>query len=723
MSRKPRRGDDYAPAMFPFLAVLLCTIGALVLILVISVVHSHASAKRDMDNELQPRLDEAQEESDYLHSISDELSSRREKVKREIERRRRELEHVEDHMLRLQRELEGLLQQAERMADSSGQDETARAAREAKIDELRRAIEDKERELTEEIERQKNRKPAFSIIPYDGPNGTTRRPVYLECRADGLLIQPEGIRISIQDLQPPYGPGNPVDAALRVLRTAYQQRDATFGLNIPPYPLLIVRPDGIHTYAMARAAMSGWDDQFGYELVDADMELAFPPGVPSLASDLNTSLDAARKRQQLLVASLPRQYVRSRELENMDFDSLNPDSQGSTESAAGGGRGWGDEPKPNAAATGSDSSQWTMIQELRPGQVVAGQTNQPQPMQEGNGARNPTGRESTSASPALSSMGSWGGADLSGEYQAGTGEGLTPMQSAPNRASGWESTSAGSGSAASPQSGGGYSPTSSQPGMAGNTSGGTLTGGTAGQPAAAGGEGNSSVGSSDQPSGNANSFQSSQDAPLTQTSSGNPSQGGGGGALSATGSSSPTPDPESQPGELPNASVQWNAPSNSKSSGNSQEPRRSHDQNGSGSSDSDSKPISASRGRGWATSRNETKATPVSRPIRMVVLQDRWMIRKEGSETQFDVEIDLQLGPHHASQSLEKGIRERVDSWGLSLPGGYWTPSLTVESASDAEQSVQRLKRLLEGSGVELQVVPLQPPPKTSTRPRTLSPR
>ena len=50
MSGSKRRGDNTAPALFPFLAVLLCTIGALVLILVLTVANSHASAKREVED-------------------------------------------------------------------------------------------------------------------------------------------------------------------------------------------------------------------------------------------------------------------------------------------------------------------------------------------------------------------------------------------------------------------------------------------------------------------------------------------------------------------------------------------------------------------------------------------------------------------------------------------------------------------------------------------------
>ena len=124
----------------------------------------------------------------------------------------------------------------------------------------------------------------------------------------------------------------------------------------------------------------------------------------------------------------------------------------------------------------------------------------------------------------------------------------------------------------------------------------------------------------------------------------------------------------------------------------------------------DLKPISVSAGHGWAASRAEGKATPVSRPINIVALKDRWLLRSDADSRSFEVNVTMEEGPQRAGDQLAVAMRKRVDSWGLSLPGGYWSPTLTIEAASDAQQSVARLERLLEGSGVEIKVVPLTLP-------------
>jgi hypothetical protein len=126
--------------------------------------------------------------------------------------------------------------------------------------------------------------------------------------------------------------------------------------------------------------------------------------------------------------------------------------------------------------------------------------------------------------------------------------------------------------------------------------------------------------------------------------------------------------------------------------------------------DGDLKPISVSAGQDWAASRAAGKATPVTRTINVVALKDRWLLRSDVDPKTFDADINMQGGPQEAGNQLATVLKKRVDSWGLSLPGGYWSPTLTIESASDAQQSVARLQRLLEGSGIEIRVVPLTIP-------------
>ena len=642
MSKRSRRGNDYAPSTFPFLAVLLCVIGALVLLLVINVTNSRASARNQVQSELTEAIEEAKERSDYLVSISEELQARRQQVGKQIELRRSELARAEDHIERLEKDLleaQARLEKLEDMQESS----ELKANDPARIQELKDQIEAQKLRLAEAIAERKDQTPAFSIIPYEGANRTTRRPVYLECTAQGVVIQPEGVLVSIEDLGPPHGPGNPLDAALRVLRNAYQSRDAIYGITIPPYPLLLVRPEGIASYALARSAMSGWDDQFGYELIDAQMELAFPDGIPELKTDLVRALGVAKDRQRALVAALPAKYSRNPFATKTEetWDSIDADL------ARGANRS---ESIARGSQVGKDSGieqdrRWEMIEQLPASSLGRSDSNG------FSSGLMPAGKE-------LGSGGSGVGSTVEAETSTAQADGSRGDRS------GSEGTgSEGTGSEGT-QGGGSQVEGSMSP-----TSGGARSSSNRFSASSSGSSGGSA--SLEQSPEDEQMHRAMQEQAIKQ-------QAG-----------------ESLPGSRASSASSASAgESKKKTSG----------------ADSDLKPISLTAGKDWATSRMDNRSTPVSRPIRIIVLQDRWLMCSEGQDWKYDAEISLEQGPQAASAELQESIRDRVESWGLSLPGGYWVPSLSVQAAADAEQSLLRMQRLLEGSGVIIKVQPLTTP-------------
>ena len=652
MSKRSRRGNDYAPSTFPFLAVLLCVIGALVLLLVINVTNSRASARNQVQSELTEAIEEAKERSDYLVSISEELQARRQQVGKQIELRRSELARAEDHIERLEKDLleaQARLEKLEDMQESS----ELKANDPARIQELKDQIEAQKLRLAEAIAERKDQTPAFSIIPYEGANRTTRRPVYLECTAQGVVIQPEGVLVSIEDLGPPHGPGNPLDAALRVLRNAYQSRDAIYGITIPPYPLLLVRPEGIASYALARSAMSGWDDQFGYELIDAQMELAFPDGIPELKTDLVRALGVAKDRQRALVAALPAKYSRNPFATKTEetWDSIDADL------ARGANRS---ELIARGSQVGKDSGieqdrRWEMIEQLPASSLGRSDSNG------FSSGLMPAGKE-------LGSGGSGVGSTVEAETSTAQGDGSR----------GDRSGSEGTGSEGTGSEGTGSEGTGSE----GTQGGGSQVEGSM-SPTSGGARSSSnrfSASSSGSSGGSASLEQSPEDEQMQRAMQEQAIKQQAG---------------ESLPGSRASSASSASAgESKKKTSG----------------ADSDLKPISLTAGKDWATSRMDNRSTPVSRPIRIIVLQDRWLMCSEGQDWKYDAEISLEQGPQAASAELQESIRDRVESWGLSLPGGYWVPSLSVQAAADAEQSLLRMQRLLEGSGVIIKVQPLTTP-------------
>ena len=179
----------------------------------------------------------------------------------------------------------------------------------AELQQLRAQIGAAQQQLGEARKAAAGRNRSYAVVPYEGPNQTRRRPIYLECRADAVVLQPEGIDLTEADFEGPLGPGNPLAAALRAAREyllAQRDFDPQAG---EPYPMLLVRPEGIAAYYAARAAMKSWGCDFGYELVGDDWKLAYPPPDPRLAEVVRQAIASARVTQARLIAAAPRQYA------------------------------------------------------------------------------------------------------------------------------------------------------------------------------------------------------------------------------------------------------------------------------------------------------------------------------------------------------------------------------------------------------------------------------
>jgi hypothetical protein len=321
MSRKPAR-QQVGVALFPFLAVLICTMGALIVLLVLLVQQASVDASTIAGQmgggdevqlrQLRERLEEAQWRRELLEK------SRAEKVD-ELAQSRTKLAHLEEHAQRLAARAKELLEQARSIDEGKKLRDGDLAAARAEIGRLKTEIDRKQREL-DEAAKKSTGKESYALIPYNGPSGTRRRPIYIECTEFGVIIQPEGLLLKADDFTGPQGPGNPLDMALRSIREHIERTAGdTAG---QPYPLLVVRPGGIVAYAAARSAMRAWDDEFGYELIGDEKQLDFGPPDPALAATLNMTVAVARRRQAAMIAMMPRQFQGEEPLK-----SFAPDAQ------------------------------------------------------------------------------------------------------------------------------------------------------------------------------------------------------------------------------------------------------------------------------------------------------------------------------------------------------------------------------------------------------------
>jgi hypothetical protein len=314
MSRRKPVDNSAAVSLFPFLAVLLCTMGALLVILVAVSRAAREAALREgaARQQIAALEDDPQlrRELEKIEQYNENLKQLRGQAEQRLRENQLRLGHLENHMRRLQNQL-AVLQAAAAELDAMEEehyDDREQAQRE--IERLERLIAET-RDVVETLKEQvQSEKRSYALIPYEGPNGTFRRPIYIECRENELILQPEGVRVTREDLYPPYGAGNPLASALRAARDYHVQLHPQEGRSrdTEPYPLLVVRPAGLIMYDRARRAIQSSDMEFGFELAEDDWELKYPVADPKLAIVEQQAIDLARIRQKALAAAAPRAY-------------------------------------------------------------------------------------------------------------------------------------------------------------------------------------------------------------------------------------------------------------------------------------------------------------------------------------------------------------------------------------------------------------------------------
>ena len=297
-------------SLFPFLAVLICTMGSLIVLLVVLARQARlqaAEAARAVAAKATVDLDEIKAQRELAQWQALQLKESRTKTEADLTEARLKLGGVEDHIPALRDEiakLEAAWRELDQIAAGGAQQ---RSQIESELARLKAEIAVAGKRLAEEWEAARKRRNSYAVVPYQGRNQTHRRPIYIECRADGVVLQPEGIVFTEADFEGPMEPGNPLAAALRASREYLVARGPP-GPDAPdePYPLLLVRPDGIAAYYAARAAMESWGSEFGYELIGQEWNLKFPPADAEMARVVTRAVEAARQRQELLARIAPR---------------------------------------------------------------------------------------------------------------------------------------------------------------------------------------------------------------------------------------------------------------------------------------------------------------------------------------------------------------------------------------------------------------------------------
>ncbi|QDT69319.1 hypothetical protein MalM25_22550 [Planctomycetes bacterium MalM25] len=316
--RRSARGDNSAFSLFPFLAVLLCTMGSLVVLLAAMAYVARDKAQREAEAVAAaaeqaaqqadtPERREAEAALAQAERLAAEMKRQAELSAEQLRQQQEHLSNLEDHLRRLRDEADRLTAEtAELFAVEDGYNTDERVARE-ELERRNRLI----GELQDEIEELKHaatgRERKYAVVSLrDERTGTLRPPIYFECTKSGVTLQPEGIELTHEDLVAAKF-SSPMAAAARAVSRYYEEHPEARAANEvgAPYPLLLVRPGGVPAYYRTRDALATIGADFGYQPIGADWPLEYDPPNPVLAQWVNEEVLLAREERRGLAQIIP----------------------------------------------------------------------------------------------------------------------------------------------------------------------------------------------------------------------------------------------------------------------------------------------------------------------------------------------------------------------------------------------------------------------------------
>jgi hypothetical protein len=420
-------------------------------------------------------------------------------------------------------------------------------------------------------------------------------------------------------------------------------------------------------YYAARESIQSWGSEFGYQFVDEDWTLTYPPRDAVLADAEMRAVEEARRRLEWLAQVRPpkrtkpaTQYraatTRGGVVSNSGPSVLGDQSRYDwTEEQANGNAGGPPGRAFNAAGDGSNAG--GLASGEGGGDAILGNRYAgPSKFYSGGsggggglaagGSGGPGGGGLHEAPSGSEGMGDGGSQGPGGSGATGPG-GLAASGAAGGASADGDGQGTASGVAGSSPGGGGASE-----GATGSTAGGDgqeASGMAAGTAGGAGGAAGTSAG------GGASAAGSSSGGGGSGPSMPGLAQGGGAGAASAAGAS--------------------------------------------GASASMTASLAGKRGSNWASLATAETPVPLTRPIKVECAADEFRIMADGGR----VESRIPIGTHTVD-SVDLVVREvhaTVGRWGLAGDRMYWKPELVLSATPDGVGRREDLEKLLADSGID----------------------
>jgi hypothetical protein len=290
-----RRRHHLQVSTFPFLAVLLCAMGSLILLLLVIDRRAKAVARlkveaaiaqeaaRDQEADAQ-RQAEWERRRRELHS---RLASENQDVAAQLGTLEKKAVETAGRLRDARAQGMTLDQQLSIARTSLDQWENQLSLKRAQSDKAAREKQDGKNDLTQltaELLRlettlnelktaRRQSSQMYSLVPYRGQRGDNRKPIYIECTADGVILHPDrlslcGPSVGLLDVRK--------EIERRLVNSPQIQTNSGTGATANSYLLLLVRPGGVSTYYRVLRSLDGLKVDYGYELLDQEWILDFP---------------------------------------------------------------------------------------------------------------------------------------------------------------------------------------------------------------------------------------------------------------------------------------------------------------------------------------------------------------------------------------------------------------------------------------------------------------
>ena len=357
MSRR-HRTNAAAVSLFPFLDVLVCTMGSLILLLLVATSRIRAAAvdrakqaatqerlKAERPKTPAPIVLAAEPEDDPTpewQTRVEQLTDERDALRNQLAQSKRQLTATQSAVMRTKVKAASTEDRLKEIRSQQEDKASERQQLQAEIDSLQSDLTDAEQRLTKAVERQKIATSKFAFLPFDGRTGTTKRPILIECTADTIRFLPEDVRLTPAELNGFTTGFNPLLMASRELIhywKAYERvhaadadpsKDAdSFETDLAalndkerePYVLLLIRPNGAVAFHIAKTFLSQLKVAHGYELITDDMEIDSSNPDPEAKQICQAAVTQVLAERDKLLLALTRNREQQREQLQLDPDA------------------------------------------------------------------------------------------------------------------------------------------------------------------------------------------------------------------------------------------------------------------------------------------------------------------------------------------------------------------------------------------------------------------